>query len=373
MSNPICLTLSGAVLPQNSDLTRDHVRKPARQSPHYLDRYDQHTLFYDCVYHAENGTYLFTAPRFLNLWPEFRDRLRLDGAPVPGMARRKSGKYEQVILKAPPGEVSLDWPGGGWSIPSRPDIADRFAGLNSVVTLNKDNDLSWIRDWLAYLIRKHDLQAAVIFDNGSTAYSQQDLAQAAADTGLAAVAIISADYPYGPRDSGKGMEIRPKFLQPALLNLARTDILRHARAVLNVDIDEIVMRRSGPNVFDRAVSSWAGAIHLPGLWAYPSPNDPVPIGHGAHLWRAGAKEKKSNPKWCAVPSGRISKLGWFVHHVGGEAFRFLPPVPDCEFVHCRGTSTGWKGSRFKLPNPLSKDPELESLMQSLPAQEEKAT
>lgn len=369
MPDPICLTLAGAVIPDSADVMRDHVRAPARRSAHYMDRYDRRTLFYDCVYRTDLGGYLFTAPRFLNLWSEFRDRIRLDGVPVANLSRKNHQKYEQVVVKSPRSELSLDWKGGGWSIPARSDVAAQFTGLNTVVTVNKNNDLAWIRDWLRFHVDRHGLQAALIFDNGSTRYSQQALADTAGTCGLQQVCIASADYPYGPRDSGKGREIRPKFLQPALLNLARTDILRTARAVLNVDIDELVLRRNGPSVFDRAVQSWSGAVRLPGQWAYPSPSDPAPTPHAAHLWRVQNTTKRSNPKWCAVPNGHLSRLGWFVHHVGGEAFRLLADQKDCEFIHCRGTSTGWKGNRFDMPDPLDKDPELETLFRAFPVAE----
>ncbi|WP_138468695.1 hypothetical protein [Poseidonocella sp. HB161398] len=365
MPEPLCLSLAGAVLPEKSELRRQHVRKPPRQSEHYLERYDRRTLFYDCVYHKAEGRYLFTAPRFLNLWPEFRDRLRLDGEPVRGLSRHWSGKYEQVAIEAPRGTVSLDWP-GGWRIAPRPDISDRFAGLNAVVTMNRDNEIGWIRDWLGHLVRSHGLEAAVIYDNGSTAYAPETLAaEIAAVPGLKATAVLKADYPYGPRDSGKGFEVRPKFLQPALLNLARTDVLRSARAVLNADIDEIVLRRGKATVFDAACRSLLGAVHLPGSWAYPGEDDPAPCGHRFHVWQPAAP-KRSNPKWCARPRGPISRAGWFVHHVGGELFRLLPPRRDLAFIHCRGTSTGWKGTgtRFAMPEGLARNPELEALMQA---------
>ncbi|MBE3639063.1 hypothetical protein [Mangrovicoccus algicola] len=363
MSDPLCLRLAGAVLPDPSDLRRRHVRKPARRTDHYLERYDRRTLFYDCVYHEDRGEYLFTAPRFLNLWQEFRDRLRLDGAPVRGLSRQWSAKYEQVRIRAPRGTVSLDWP-GGWQIAPRADLADRFAGLDAVVTMNRDNDLRWIREWLAYLCRVHGLEAAVIFDNGSTAYRPQDLAETiAAIPGMRASAVLVADYPYGPRDSGKGLEVRPKFLQPALMNLARTDLLRKAGAVLNADIDEIVLKRGGQTVFEATRASRLGALRLPGSWAYPGPEDPAPCAHRFHVWRATG-ERPSNPKWCAVPGKGLSRAGWFVHHVGGELFRLLPARDDLAFVHCRGTSTGWKGGRFKAPGQMARDPELEALMQT---------
>ncbi len=361
MTEEICLALAGAVLPDTVPAARRHVRPEARRSDHYLARYDRKTLFYDCVYQADRGGYLLTAPRFLNLWPEFRNRLRRDGAPVTRLRRRQRGKYEQVWVPGPEGRLSLDWP-QLWPIVPRPDIARFFARLNAVVTVNKDNDLAWIRGWVRYHVEVHGLQAAVVFDNGSTAYSPEALAGTLAQVpGLQVACVLSAPYPYGPRDSGQRFEIRPKFLQPALLNLARTDILRQARAVLNADIDELVLRRTGPNVFDRAHHAWGGAVRLPGRWAYPAPHTAMPAGHGVHHMR-GTPEMLSNPKWCARPAHGLSRLGWFVHHVGGEAFRLLPRQTACEFVHCRGTSTGWKGTRYRLPDKLRPDSELEALM-----------
>lgn len=61
-----------------------------------------------------------------------------------------------------------------------------------------------------------------------------------------------------------------------------------------------------------------------------------------------------------------------MHHVGGEAFRLLPDIRACEFVHCRGTSTGWKGGRFKLPDPLQADPELDKLFATFPKPDQTA-
>ncbi|MEM8556065.1 MAG: hypothetical protein AAGF71_14720 [Pseudomonadota bacterium] len=363
MADPICLSLSGAVLPDTMEPKRRHARKGDRQTPHYLETYDRSTLFYDCVYQEDAGHYLFTAPRFLNLWAEFRDRIRYNGEPVRDLKRRRTPKYEQVLLSAPLGEMALDLPGGAHPIVPRLDISDMFAGLNAVVTMNKDNDLSWVRDWLLYLVTQHGLEAVLIFDNGSRDYPLEALADAMAGVdGIKAAAVVLADFPYGPRDSGQGFELRPKFLQPAVINIARTDILRKSRAVLGVDIDEVVLRRGGDSVFDRAVKTWAGAVKIRGAWAYPSADDPLPCGHGKHINRI-ADDHASPKKWCAVPQGRLSRLGWFVHHVGGSIFQTLPTTTDCEFVHCRATSTGWKGSgRYALPDGLERDPELVTLM-----------
>jgi len=98
----------GRVLPADGELLRDHVRPPARRSEHYLARYDRTTLYYDCVYLPERGTYLFTAPRLLNLWRPFRSGLAVAGAPVRRVRRRTWLRCEQVEVAAAPGALTLD-------------------------------------------------------------------------------------------------------------------------------------------------------------------------------------------------------------------------------------------------------------------------
>ncbi|QDY69180.1 hypothetical protein [Qingshengfaniella alkalisoli] len=355
--------LTGFTLPSDFPVTRKHVRPPERRSEEYLKNYDTHTLFYDCVYQPTKRRYLFTAPRMFNLWPVFRDALRINGHPAR-VRRKRFPKYEQAVLLADEGELRLSLGGTDHLIETRLDRSDDFAGLNCIATMNKNNRVEWITDWARYYVANHRLQGVVIFDNGSTDYNIDDLRQALVSVeGLQRVAVVSAAFPYGSNDQGTGWEIRPKFLQPALLNLARTEILSKARAVLNVDIDELVIARDGRSVFDIAAGHPNLPVKLPGHWAYPAEGTDGPVGHAAHVWRADPS-KRSNKKWCAVPSGLMSRMGWYVHHIGGELFRFAKEPEGMEVVHCRATSTGWKSTdvRFRLPGSMHRDLELESIM-----------
>jgi hypothetical protein len=365
MTENITFTLPGFILPPDSPVARRHVRPEGRRSDEYLRNYDTHTLFYDCVYLRDRRAFMFTAPRFFNLWRTFRAALRLDGEPARGLARYRFPKFEQVLLRGPAdARLSLELEGAVHPIVARPEISGRFAGLNAAVTMNKDNDPGWIEDWARYLVRVHGLQALVIYDNGSTSYSVDELSRRLADrVELQQLCVVSAPFPYGSNQQGRGWEIRPKFLQPALLNLARTEILRRARAVLNVDIDEVVMSRSGASVFDLSAAHPNLPVKLPGQWAFPSPQTEGAVGHAAHVWRS-VPPRRSNKKWCAVPGGLLSRMGWYVHHIGGELFRLSPAPEGMEVIHCRATSTGWKSSknRFNLPDRLERDPELETFM-----------
>jgi len=355
--------LQGFVLPADGSLLRDHVRPAERRSDLYRARYDRTTLFYDAVWLPERQAHLVTAPRFLNLWTPFRAGLRMGGRPVRRVRRRTWLRCEQVEIPGPADALSLSWDGTDHPIPSRPAETAGFAGANALVTVNRNNALDWIADWAAFHARRHGADAVVLFDNGSDAYAPQDIADRLASVaGLRRVRVFSAPYPYGPAESGGRFELSPRFFQTAMLNIARRDPLAHARAVLNVDIDEICIAASGGSVFDAAARHPLGMVTIPGSWVYPAPGTTGPVGHGAHRFR-NQPDAPCNQKWCQSPRGPFGRLfGWAVHRVDEVFQALLTRQSDVRLVHCKATSTGWKANRFDLPADLRADPALTAVM-----------
>lgn len=355
-------SLAGRILPADGPLLRDHVRPANRRSDHYLERYDRTTLWYDCVYLDARGSYLFTAPRFLNLWRPFRRGLAQGGAPVRRVRRRTWLRCEQVEVTAPLGALSLDLGAGPEPVAARQATAAGFAGLNCLVAVNKNNPLDWIAGWAGYHARVHGAEGVVLFDNGSTDYAAEDIAARLAQVpGLARALVFRAPYPYGPGDKALRREVSPRFFQTAMLNLARRDPLARARAVLSIDIDELVTGGRNGTVFDAACRHPLGLVTIPGSWVYPAPGTDGPVDHRAHVWRE-SPDRATNQKWCIRPGGIMDRFGWGVHRVD-EVFQNLLTRQDAfRLLHCRGTSTGWKAKRFELPETLVRDESLAALM-----------
>ena len=359
------IDLAGRILPAGGPLLRDHVRPESRRSDHYLDRYDRTTLWYDCVYLEARGSYLFTAPRFLNLWQPFRRGLRIGEAPVTRARRRTWLRCEQVEVPAPRGALSLDLGDGPVAVPARDATTPRFDGLNCLVAVNKNNALDWIADWAAYHARAHGAEGVVLFDNGSTAYAPEEIAARLAGVpGLARAVVFRAPFPYGPGDRSLRHEVSPRFFQTAMLNLARRDPLARARAVLSIDIDEVIVppaNGAGRSVFDAACRHWLGLVTIQGSWVHPGPDNAGPVGQGAHHWREDP-DRATNQKWAIRPGGPMDRFGWGVHRVD-ELFQNLLTRQDrFRLLHCRGTSTGWKARRFDAPAKLVRDPALAGFM-----------
>ena len=74
----------------------------------------------------------------------------------------------------------------------------------------------------------------------------------------------------GPGGAGNA-NFNSKFLHMTMVELARRRLLAEARAVLNVDIDELVISRSGRSIFDATVDSPQGYHRIGGQWAYALP------------------------------------------------------------------------------------------------------
>ncbi len=354
--------LAGYRLPEDGALRRDYTRPPERRSDYYIEAYDDRTVFYDCVRLDREGGYLFTAPRFLNLWQPFRDGLRIDGKPVGRLRRVKWLRCEQVFLKAPEGRLTLEIAGETVAIAPRKGLAEDFAGQDALVAVSKNNRLGWIANWARFHAADHGASALALFDNGSTDYTLEALADAVRDSGLKRAVIYSAPFPYGPADKSGRFDVSPRFFQSAMLNLARRDALDRCRAVLSIDIDELVLGPAGKSVFDMAARHPLGMVTIQGSWVFPAETTEGPAPQQAHVWRA-VPDRKCNRKWCMAPRGPMSRLfGWAVHQIGGIAQNLFTMQGTFRLAHCRACSTGWKKNRFRFPEKMERDPELAALM-----------
>jgi len=198
-------------------------------------------------------------------------------------------------------------------------------------------------------VGEHGLQAMLLMDNGSDAYPPEAILDALADTGLHRAVVLKVPQPYGPprtkTRSGAG-----KFLQPAMLNLARLRFLHRARAVLNVDIDELVWTRDG-SVFDAAAGSMLGIVAFGGSWRYPALGSPPPHRHADHLYpRPDARPCPT--KYCLRPGSLIGRGSWDVHRLELPLPMGLVRRQDLGYWHCRSITTNWKSYDRMLPNVL---------------------
>lgn len=376
MTGSMTVSLSSVLLDPASGLRREAARPAALQNDSYADRYDWHTLFYD-VYRAGRHVVL-QGPPLLNLLEPLKASAPFRHAfGFPWFRARHFGqkKRGEIWLRTDAGQIATDGPLGRYTIEVQPDMAPVFAGRRVITTLSKDNDLRWIADWVRFYARVHGADGVLFYDNGSAAYTLDEL-QAVLDEasgGAFPVLAVSWPFPYGPQGglagavNGVEADWDSDFCQTGSLQHARHRFLRSARSVLNVDIDELVLGRSGQSIFAATEASRSGFTKFPGLW----------IGtHGApHVYRATCRhadfvhrdlpdELACPPKWCLVP-GRADRLAdsWSVHNLfGAKANRQLST--DFAYRHMRGITNSWKEDRWAAdgadPAALLRDHALEA-------------
>ena len=366
MADCAIVPLTGIVLDPAGGILRDFTAAPEHRDAAYLANYDNTTLVYDAMWSAPDKAVVLTAPSFLNLWEPLRDTLQLDGRPVGRLKRLTGRASEQLVIPATarPETVSATIGGRAYGLAVRDGLAAGFRGRNVLVAMNRDNPLDWIADWVRFHAERHGADGVVIFDNGSQGYGVGDLAAClSAVPGLEAAAVFHAPFHYGlTRHVASANEKSAKFLQRAMLNLARMDPCREARAVLSVDIDELVTGPEGRSVFDAAARHPLGMVTVRGRWAFPAPDRTPPVGHGAHRFRRADGKNKCNRKWCVAPGRLIGRhFLWDVHRVAYVLQNLFTERNPFELVHCRGTNTGWKRKDFDAP-ALVRDPALDSLM-----------
>ncbi|SFD13701.1 hypothetical protein [Tropicimonas isoalkanivorans] len=320
---------------------RRHPSVPeAARSEDFGSSYDWTTLWYDAV--QRDGELLLICPKLLNFKAFISDgALRADGSAISVSRVRHHRRHDVVRLRTRAPVTRLETSNGRWRRDSgvSPDQSALFAGLNASVHISRNNRLDWIADWARFHIGEHGLEAMLVLDNGSDAYPPQAILDTLASTGLKRVVILKVPHPYGPvRQKKRGGGA--KFLQPAMLNLARLRFLYRARAVLNADLDELVWTRAG-SVFDAAVQSRLGFVTFDGRWRMPAIDAEAPYRHSDHRFQR-ATDKPCPTKYCLRPDSWLGRQSWDVHHP-----EVLLPLDwlarkDMGYWHCRGITTNWK-------------------------------
>ncbi|WP_323767477.1 hypothetical protein [Marinovum sp.] len=322
----------------------------------YLEALDRETLWYDAIW--SEGRLSLVCPPLNNFRSALRKAVfRGDDRPLKFRRLRRYARHEVAELDAPvcPGEVSVLMQ--GWTGTSRVSRAahEEFAGLNTAFVMSKDNPIDWLVTHARYHREAHGLEALIVMDNGSTEYTLADLSAALETVGLRRLEVLSVPFKYGPVGL-KPYRRTEKYLQTALFNALRLRFLGQARAVLNCDVDELVVTR-GESVFDAACASRLGFVQVAGHWVYPAPGAEGPFSHLDHSHTA-QPPKPCPPKWCLVPSGRLGGFSWDVHGMERLPFLRRRTHGDLAFLHCRSLTTGWKSlKRDEVPEDTVPDPD----------------
>ena len=345
----------------------------------YEAAFDADTLWYDAI--QTGGVVQLICPKLNNLTSSVRSaKWWIDERPTSLICIRSYHRYDVVFLRASSQSVKQvtvvigSWK--GQSNVAQPQL-QLFAGLNTVLTTQKNNRLDWITDFLRYHTHHHRLQGAILMDNSSTLYSPQTLHKILCATGLEATLVVSAPFKYGPFVPVLREAVyEEQYLQCALLNIVRLRYLSKSRAVLNCDIDELAYTPK-TTVFDLCVRNPMGFVVLPCKLSYSHPMDSDPTLQAVHRYKhLRSSHQILSVKYCIAPKGPTSWLPWcwdnhwlsfpeignpfifrlFSYHCVNRIINYifkhvsLVFYRQHSFRHCWSTTTGWKAHRRQAPS-----------------------
>ena len=367
------LKLSSWILDQAGGLLREPSRPPAYREPGFNDVYDFTTVFCDVFWSADGCSIFVLGPPLLNLEQE----LELSFASEPGGHRcghkiQHLDRVDRIEVAAPPGTEKLIVKTclGDRVLAPQPNLLDVFRDKRVILTINKDNDLAWIRDWARFHRHHHGCDAVLLYDNGSTRYSADQLQAALSGIeGIDAVAVIDWPFPWGAMDAASDS----KFCQMVMFEHARLRCLSGAKSVLQGDVDELVLTTTGESAFELAERSAGGYLRYRGLWveavtgnaAKDRDGNGGPVRHRNFSYVRHDVDKAA-AKWICYPGKQRRGVQWSPHLVRGAGLH--PSTRDAELAsrislrHFKAINNGWRIDRSK---PIAYDPKLHHLDKSL--------
>lgn len=364
-------TASAWVLPESAGYRRQSARPMHRRPAGFEAQFDALTVVYDCFRVTATQVMLIAPP--LNRFAGILDSLVIQSLPsgskcsyavehkfTTAFAYRRTDNLCRIRVEGPENAVSLHLQSnaGASTLEIRPNANHLFRGRRVLFTLSKDNDPTWICDWMRFHRDLQGADAVLLYDNGSTAYTTQALLEAMKQVaGFAVVRVVAWPYKYGPQGIGRGTW-DSAFCQDGAMEDARWRFLGEARGVLNCDIDELALSGQS-NLFDRAASSPYGCIRFPGRWVNTQKRKDVDLAprHTESTWQLqpqrhwqGLRLKDINlcpTKWAVVPSRCPADAHWTAHEIVGMRSQRLKPHDAC-YRHFRQISTHWKKNRRDL-------------------------
>jgi len=233
-----------------------------RTFPNEVDRIDN-TIFYDIFYSHDNSTIICIGPPLRNL----KGVLELQEISCNGKQLRysrpkllkRNDLCNLVVIKVPrllrrESTVQLSFHFNLFEKAVEISQNHPLARENgkcplTLVTLQKDNPLQWIRDWIRWHNRMHGVGKLILYDNGSREYGYDELVDALHGEGEDFQSLlVNWDFPYGQPIGGWGNN-GGIWAQEAALNHCYLKY-GHRGWLLNLDIDEYLVAEDATSLQD---------------------------------------------------------------------------------------------------------------------------
>lgn len=320
----------------------DIFRKPRRPepewTPEFWSKFDRFTAFTDAF---QTGPDIhLVGPALENLRQHLEAaQWRVDGQGVtPTFVDRHLMHHSVITGVGPAARIQVKGKDIEVEQAVGIDGAELFEKRRVLLTVSKNNPLTWILDWVRFHRDVHGADAVLIVDNGSTHYTLHELLDAVASLkGLTACVIVSIDVPYGPGPNlAKNWDAN--FMQFTAIEHMRWRFLRKAAGVLQGDIDELVVPLRETTCFNAAQESPDGVLMYGGEYLPPVNVPREGIARHKDQYSRDLTRPRSGAKYTVSVPHSIPEEQWLVHSVRGHS----ELSGKFRIAHLQAINTGWK-------------------------------
>jgi hypothetical protein len=323
------------------------------------ENFDWDNLWYDAV-QLENGPVLLIGPPLYetgNFLKQNCNFFTTTGTVLPFQIIEMDRACITVIETATPlNEIILN-PGDVKISINKQDRT--FDNKIVFMTLQKNNPISWIREWILYHLVNYGISGVVIYDNRSDRYTASEL-EAAIQIPNVIVKVVEWNVPYGPQgfDCNYYNVWDSDYAQSSMFEHAKRRYVSNAKLVVNCDIDELIVIDNGDLstvLIDLESSNVAGYCYK-GRWIEPYdvtnnilaeaiPQDARSFKN--YYCTDSRNEIGIGNKWMVIPN-RVLNYQWSVHNCP-----MTIQSTSIYYGHYMPMNTNWSWKRDKVDRDTS--------------------
>ena len=333
--------------------TPKHLRKDIMTHGYTYDEiFDWDTLFNDALDIGHGRTLLIGSPLY-----ELKQLIKfeVDGKPVRHSFHDLTN-VTLTLVEASAETLTIPHPKKDLVINVEKLCSD-FEGLGCITTMQKNEPIEWIQDWVTYYYTEHNVRGFCVYDNNSDKYTVEELQESLDALNLdgAIIHVVNWCVPKGPNvpplwDSS--------FAQFTMFEHSKYKYMWCAKFTLNHDIDEYLVADDIHDVAEQLTKNKRGAIRY-----YSRNIDPYneSLGVSAHTLPPNERrakdyyyysdynntdntvvEQRIFTKWLTIPEYAM-EYQWRVHDFHGQNDAIVAQIDSgIYFAHMYALQSGHK-------------------------------
>lgn len=365
--------LSKFVFPKEWNIKRNPVRPEHLRVFDFDKNYDWDTVWNDVI-QINPSTILLIGPPLYDLTDKFdilienngqlsrpkKDVVNLDRVSITTLTVPK--QVSELIINNG-GKIQVNLP--SWE----------FQNKKTIVTISKNHPINWLKQWIDYHKKIHNIDGLLLYNNQSTLYSSEELENELQRSDVV-IKVIDYDVPFGcmgggdwvwEGKSGNYLPWDSDFAQYVMLEHAKWRYLHCAKLAINADTDELlyVNKCTLDEIANNMETSNNTVWRYKGVWIEPINSTTHEVANTLEFndrkfenyYSTCFNNKRGiGIKWMLSPKRNMT-YQWMLHNISGPSME----TTEIGFGHYLAMNTSWSWTRDVFENNISELIEFEPI------------